>query len=87
MNDHVTIAWGASNDEASGEKDVERYVVYRRQVGQPFVDAMAVVGKGGSSYTFDDFDLQAGLAFEYGVAAQDCSPANSSIRVSGSVIH
>jgi hypothetical protein len=87
VNDHVEISWTASNDEASGEKDVERYVIYRRRVGQPFVDPMAVVGKGGANYSFDDFDLQTGLSFEYGVAAQDCSPANSAIRVSGSVLH
>jgi hypothetical protein len=48
---------------------------------------MAVVGKGGASYTFDDFDLQPGVSFEYGIAAQDCSPANSSIRATGSVTH
>jgi hypothetical protein len=36
---------------------------------------------------FEDFDLQPGLVFEYGVAAQDCSPANSTILVSGSVAH
>ena len=86
-NDHVHLTWTASPDESSGEKDVERYAIFRRQVGQPFVDPIAVVGKGGASYTYDDFDLQPGLSFEYGVAAQDCSPANSSIRVSGSVTH
>lgn len=87
VNDHVTVSWTASNDEASGERDVERYVLFRREVGQPFIDPVAVSGKGGTSYTWDDFDLQSGLSFEYGVAAQDCSPANSSVRVSAPIVH
>jgi hypothetical protein len=87
VNDHVTLSWTASGDEASGEKDVERYAIFRREVGTSFVDPIAVAGKGGASYDWDDFDLQPGLSFEYGVAAQDCSPANSTIRVSAQILH
>jgi hypothetical protein len=83
----VQVTFNKSNDETSGEKDVERYVVFRREVGFAFDEPVAVVGKSGGPYLFEDFDLQPGLAFEYGVAAQDCSPANSTILVSGSVTH
>jgi hypothetical protein len=79
--------WTWSNDEWSGERDVERYAIFRRVVGTAFIDPIAVVGKGGSPYTWDDFDLITGVQFEYGVAAQDCSPANSSIRVSPAILH
>ena len=87
VNHHVTVTWTASADEAGGEKDVERYPLFRRRVGFPFVDPIAVSGKGGATYTWDDFGLQPGLLFEYGVAAQDCSPANSTIRVSSPILH
>ncbi|MBV6521152.1 MAG: hypothetical protein MNPFHGCM_01279 [Gemmatimonadaceae bacterium] len=87
VNNHVVVSWTASPDEAAGEKDVERYALFRRIVGNQFVDPVAVVGKGGATYTWDDFDLQPGVQMEYGVAAQDCSPANSSIRVSSPILH
>lgn len=87
VNDHVTVSWTWSNDEWSGEKDVERYVIFRRPVGGSFTDPSAVIGKGGSPYSWDDFDLQGGTSFEYGVAAQDCSPANSTILISAPIAH
>lgn len=83
----VTISFGASGDEASGEKDVERYAVFRRLVGDPWDEPVAVVGKAGGPYTYDDFDIQIGNTYQYGVAAQDCSPANSSIVGTANVLH
>ncbi|MFN8571870.1 MAG: hypothetical protein U0132_07420 [Gemmatimonadaceae bacterium] len=85
--DHVSVTFARSNDEVSGEKDVERYAIFRRVVGQPFIDPVAVIGKGSATYTYDDFDLELGTTFEYGVAAQDCSPANSAIRTSNQITH
>jgi len=87
VNDHVNVTWTASPDEVSGEKDVERYAIFRRVVGTQFVDPLSVMGKGGTTYSWDDFNLESGLVFEYGVAAQDCSPANSTIRVSAQILH
>lgn len=83
----VTLTFSASGDEASGEHDVERYAVFRREVGFPWDEPIAVVGKGGGPYTWEDFDIQPGNQYQYGVAAQDCSPANSTIMGSGTVIH
>ncbi|MBL8981018.1 MAG: hypothetical protein JNL26_02485 [Gemmatimonadetes bacterium] len=85
--DRVRVTFAKSNDETSGEKDVERYAIFRREVGNPWDEPIAVVGKSGGPYTYDDFDLQPGLSFEYGVAAQDCSPANSTILGSAAVTH
>lgn len=85
--DRVRLTFNASADEAAGEKDVERYAVFRREVGHPWDEPIAVVGKAGGPYLWEDFDIQAGTAFQYGVAAQDCSPANSSIMTSAAVIH
>jgi type II secretory pathway pseudopilin PulG len=85
--DYVEVTFNKSSDEASGENDVDRYAIFRREVGQLFGEPIAVVGKSGGPYVFEDFDLQPGLSFEYGVAAQDCSPANSTILTSNPVAH
>jgi hypothetical protein len=88
VKSHISLTWLSSADETGGEKDVERYAVFRRPVAQPMFDEpIAVIGKGSANYTFDDFDLQPGTTFIYGVAAQDCSPANSTILVSNPVAH
>ncbi|MBL8958837.1 MAG: type II secretion system protein [Gemmatimonadetes bacterium] len=85
--ERVRITFAKSNDETSGEKDVERYAVFRRLVGDPWEEPVAVVGKSGGPYLYEDFDIQFGNTYQYGVAAQDCSPANSTILGSGVVTH
>jgi hypothetical protein len=86
--DRVQMTFSASLDEASGEKDVERYVIYRRIVGNAWDEPIDQVGGSKSAnYMWEDFDIQSGVSFEYGVAAQDCSPANSSMRVSSAFTH
>lgn len=75
----VTLAWNASLDQAAGEKDVERYLIYRRAAGDPdWHDAVTSVAASSATYTFADGDPPSGT-WQYGLAAQDCSPANSPI--------
>ncbi len=82
------MTWTASADEASGEQDVERYVVFRHVVGQPWGEPLDQIGKSNSpSYMWEDFDINPGVTYEYGVSAQDCSPANSSMRTSAAITH
>ncbi len=84
----VQVSWTASPDESNGEKDVERYAIFRRVVGQPWLDPIDQKGKSGAAnYMWEDFDIQSGVTFEYGIVAQDCSPANSSMRVSAQITH
>lgn len=87
VTERVRITFNKSNDETSGEKDVERYAIFRRLVGDPWDEPIAVVGKSGGPYLFEDFDIDFGNTYQYGVAAQDCSPANSTILGSGVVTH
>lgn len=74
----VTLTWTKSVDDGAGEKDVERYGVYRRLSSQATFDQPlgSVVG-GQSTYQFIDTDLTSGQEWIYGVTALDCSPANS----------
>jgi hypothetical protein len=81
----VTLVWTESLDQDAGEKDVERYLVYRRASGDPdWHDAVTSVAASSTTYAFDDSDPPSGT-WEYGLAAQDCSPANSSIVTAGAV--
>jgi hypothetical protein len=75
----VRLGWTASTDQDGGEKDVERYALFKRPFGagvwgEPFMS----VGAGTPTYSFDDTGIASG-SWEYGVLAQDCSPANSSM--------
>jgi hypothetical protein len=82
----VTISWTKSSDETSGEKDVERYALYRRLASVSFFDEpFASVPAGSSTYNVADSDVHTGEQWIYGVAAQDCTPSSSSIGVSATV--
>jgi hypothetical protein len=77
----VTIGWTSSIDEATGEKDVERYAIYRRlssetDWGEPFASVPVVPG-GAASYSFNDTNVQTGQSLVYAVSAQDCTPSSS----------
>ncbi len=86
--DHVLMTFNASPDETSGEKDVERYAIFRRVAAGTWGEPISQVGKSNSAtYTWEDFNLVPGVTFEYGVSAQDCSPANSAMRVSPAITH
>jgi prepilin-type N-terminal cleavage/methylation domain-containing protein len=83
----VTISWPKTVDAGAGEKDIERYAIYRKQNTDPNFDQPigSVVG-GRSSYSFVDTDLQTGDHWVYGVSALDCSPSNSPMVSSGQVV-
>lgn len=86
LQTYVTLTWNASVDDGAGEKDVERYAVYRRlSTATAFDQPIGSVPGGHSSYTFTDSDLQPGQQWVYGVAAQDCTPASSPIVTASSV--
>jgi prepilin-type N-terminal cleavage/methylation domain-containing protein len=81
----VHITWSASIDQDNGEKDVERYMVFKRLVGDPdWGEPIASVAASPATYAIDDTDLHTGN-WEYAVLAQDCSPANSSSDGAGTV--
>lgn len=80
MQPYVTVAWSPSIDDGAGEKDVERYAIYRRLSSVAnFDEPLTSVPAGSASYSFVDSDLQSGQSWIYGVAAQDCTPSSSPI--------
>ncbi|MGH7620254.1 MAG: PilW family protein [Gemmatimonadaceae bacterium] len=84
---YVTVSWTASTDDGAGEKDVERYAIYRRLSSvSTFDEPFASVPAGSSSYSFEDTDLISGQSWIYGVAAQDCTPASSPVGSTTTVV-
>ncbi len=88
---YVKIQWPKSTDDGGGEKDVERYVLYRRLAAattfdQPFASVPAGTATGSpAKYLFQDTDVQSGQQWIYGVAAQDCTPLISTVGTASSV--
>ena len=77
----VTISFNPTLDEAAGERDVERYALYRRLADQPGTKAepFASIPAGLTTYSFTDTDVRSGEQWIYGVASQDCTPAISPV--------
>lgn len=85
---YVRISWTPSVDEAAGEKDVERYALYRRLSSvTTFDEPFASVAAGGvSTYTFNDTDVVTGQTWVYAVTALDCTPLASPAGSTAAVI-
>lgn len=82
----VQLTWSPSVDEGAGEKDVVRYVVWRRVGGAPdWGEPLLSVPAGQSSYLYEDSSVAPGL-YQYAVAAQDCTPTLSSLVTSVTVL-
>jgi prepilin-type N-terminal cleavage/methylation domain-containing protein len=85
-NPAVQITWGAAIDETTGEKDVERYVLYRRVSNNPdWADPYVEIPSGAAPYQYTDFNIVAGTSYYYGLTAQDCTPTQSSMASSAIV--
>jgi prepilin-type N-terminal cleavage/methylation domain-containing protein len=83
----VDLTWNAAVDELAGERDVVRYVIWRKAVsdstwGDPF---LSFPPAGIPTYIYTDRDVTSGSKYVYGLAAQDCTPANSNLVASAEV--
>jgi prepilin-type N-terminal cleavage/methylation domain-containing protein len=89
FNTHfVLMRWNASVDEAAGEKDVNRYVIWRDTaalnlgaLGDPYMHIPA----GAPTYETQDGAV-ASNTYYYALAAQDCTPGLSNVRTTPGVI-
>ncbi len=86
-NPYIHVTWARSGDEGAGERDVERYTIYRRLLATPaFSDPVASIPAGAATYSYDDWDVLSGQSWVYGVSAQDCTPSSSAIGATGTII-
>ena len=77
--DKVRLTWNRAFDENSGERDVLRYVIWRRKIGptppELYGDPLTSVSAGFATYLYQDVqNLESDVTYEYKIAAQDCSP-------------
>jgi len=84
--DSVTVTWNPSPDEWGGERDIMRYIVWRRLAtdstwNSPFTS----MPNGQTAYTFVDLTAPDNVGVEYAVSAQDCTPSFSN-PVSSSMV-
>lgn len=82
---HILLSWGQATDEASGEQDVLRYVIWRRTGTGAWGEPMVSIPPGASSYTYQDFSAAPATNYHYALAAQDCTPQYSTLSTAGSV--
>lgn len=76
---YVRLTFPRSVDEITGEKDVERYVIWRRfgsatDWGDPFT----TIPGGDTLYIYNDLTVIKDSTYRYAVSAQDCTPTMSS---------
>lgn len=82
----VRLAWGQAGDENSGERDVVRYVVWRKTVtGSDWGDPYLSIPSGQSAYSYTDAAVTPGTTYYYAVAAQDCTPSISALATTGGI--
>ncbi|MGH7514515.1 MAG: prepilin-type N-terminal cleavage/methylation domain-containing protein [Gemmatimonadales bacterium] len=83
----VDLTWSAAADEAAGEQDVARYVLWRRPVGgADWGDPLVSIPSGNAAYLYTDAAVVPGTTYEYALAAQDCTPSASVVVVSNPVL-
>lgn len=82
----VNVSWTPAIDEISGERDVVRYVMYRRPSTDPeWHEPYQSVPAGSPNYVFSDVGVESGESYYYALGAQDCTPSLSTLSLSGPV--
>jgi hypothetical protein len=81
----VVLTWSAALDQSAGEKDVEKYVIYRRTVAGAFADPLVAIPAGIPSYNYTDAQVSSGDKWVYGVAAEDCGGQFSPVAASNQI--
>ena len=83
----VTLTWTPSADDGGGERDIQRYAIYRRLFSESaFSDPFASISAATVvTYSFVDGQVLPNETYVYGVVAQDCTPLLSSMSVSAPV--
>lgn len=77
------FTWAASVDQTAGEQDVTQYILYRRPAAATnWADPLVVIRAedGKLTYTAQISDNTPGTAYTFGIASQDCTPSQSTIR-------
>jgi hypothetical protein len=79
----MRLTWNQAVDEVGGERDVVRYVIWRRPAGaSTWGEPIASVAAGPASPSWADESAVVGPpGYQYALAAQDCTPTLSTTAV------
>ncbi|HTS89159.1 MAG TPA: prepilin-type N-terminal cleavage/methylation domain-containing protein [Gemmatimonadales bacterium] len=85
----MILTWNQAVDEVGGEKDVKSYVIWRRNVGDTtWPDPIATVPAGFATPSYNDQTAVVGApGYQYGLAAQDCTPSLSAMATVTAPLH
>jgi hypothetical protein len=85
--DSVGVAWPASTDEAA-RGTVRSYSVYRRVgLAAPWGSPVYTVSVAGTpTYSWTDYVVPLGQAYQYGVVAVDCTPSLSAMSPAAGLV-
>jgi hypothetical protein len=82
----VSLTWAQATDEAGGERDVIRYVLWRKHPTDPdWGDPYLSIPAGNPTPFYQDQAVVSGEQYQYALAAQDCTPSLSTLATSGTV--
>lgn len=74
----VKLTWTPATDENAGEKDVERYVIWRKlSTATDWGDPLVSIPSGNATYLYNDASVASGKTYFYQIAAEDCNPSLS----------
>jgi prepilin-type N-terminal cleavage/methylation domain-containing protein len=77
--DTVGLSWPNSPDDGAGRNSVRMYLIYRKvHTDSIYVPMFSVTAAGSAAYTWSDTQVTLGKAYDYSVAARDCTPSLSS---------
>ena len=73
--ERIDLTWPPGFDDNGGARDIERYVIWRRQGAAPWGLPYRSIPAGRTSiYSFSDDNVVVGEVYQYRLAAQDCTP-------------
>jgi len=77
----IILNWTRSPDHGNGEYDVRQYVLYQRDdTATVWTDPLMMVrADTTTAYSVTIAGLLTGTAYDFGIAAQDCTPSQSTI--------
>jgi prepilin-type N-terminal cleavage/methylation domain-containing protein len=85
--ERIDLTWPPAVDDNGGARDIERYIIWRRQGAAPWGLPYRSIPAGQTSYLFPDESVVLGPAYQYLLAAQDCTPLMSpTVSASASVV-
>ena len=77
----LTLAWNRSPDHGSGEYDIRQYILYQRDdTATVWIDPLMMVrADTTTAYSVIRGGLIPGASYDFAVAAQDCTPSQSTL--------